>query len=87
MNDFIPVQVECHAGYKAGEYPVCFYWENIRFEIREILDRWYQGESNPGFPAANYFKVITTDQKTFILKNEISTDRWFILIFKESLNL
>jgi len=87
MNDFIPVQVECHSGYKAGEYPVRFYWESIRFDIHEILDRWYQGASNPGFPAANYFKVNTNDQKTFILKNEISTDRWFILIFKESLNL
>jgi hypothetical protein len=62
MNDFNPVQVECHAGYKPANIR-CILLGNIRFDIHEILDRWYQGASNPGFPAANYFKVNTTTKK------------------------
>jgi hypothetical protein len=43
----ILIKVECHSGYKADEYPTCFYWKDEKFEIREISDRWYQGNRNP----------------------------------------
>ena len=64
-----------------------FEWDNIGFDIKEILDRWHQGDLNPEFPAADYFKVLTTDQKIFILKHEIETDEWFLWVKGESLNL
>ncbi len=79
MRDLVEIRVECYAGYKADEYPVRFYWDNIGFEIEEIVDRWFQGEQNPEFPPATYFKVCTTDKKTYILKHIIKQDRWFIL--------
>lgn len=87
MSDLIPVFVECHAGYKAGEYPKRFYWDTIRFDVIEVLDRWYQGDLNPEFPAANYFKVRTSDEKSYILKHEGISDRWFLWIHGESMNL
>jgi hypothetical protein len=87
MKDLFQISVECHSGYKADEYPKCFYWDNIRFEIAEIPDRWYQGDSNPEFPAANYYKVITKDRKTYILKHEIQSDTWFLWIKGETLNI
>ena len=87
MNDLFPVKVVCHSGYKADEYPVHFYWNNTRFEIKEILDRWYQGDGNPDFPAANYFKVNAADGKIFILKNEIKSGKWFLWVHGESVNL
>jgi hypothetical protein len=87
MNDFIPIMVKTHSGYKADEYPKYFYWDNIRFEIIEILDRWYQGNQNPEFPAADYFKVRTNDRKTYILKHENNPDNWFLLIHGDSINL
>jgi hypothetical protein len=87
MKDLFPVEVECHAGYKADEYPKRFYWDNLRFEIEEVLDRWYQGDQNPQFPPANYFKVRTTGKKVHILKHETETDRWFLWIRGESMNL
>jgi len=55
----IPIEVECHSGYKADEYPKCFHLNNDRYEIVEIPDRWYQGELDPEWPASNYFKVHT----------------------------
>lgn len=77
MTVFTEVKVECHAGYKADEYPVCILVGDQRLEIREIVDRWYQGESNPEWPVSNYFKVNTRDGKTFILKHDLQSGKWY----------
>ncbi len=87
MNDQVPVKVKCHAGYKADEYPVLFYWDGVRFEIDEIIDRWYQGEQNPAFPAADYFKVRTADKKIYILKHITEQDEWYLWIRGESISI
>lgn len=87
MIDLIPVKVECHSGYRADEYPVNFYWDNIRFEIIEILDRWYEGGQNPEFPVANYFKVSSANERIYILKHESIADKWYLWIHGESMNL
>ncbi len=80
MTDLIFIKVECHAGYKADEYPKSFYWDNTRFEIIDILDRWYQTETNPELPAANYYKVQTVLSGSFILKLEIKSHKWYLVI-------
>lgn len=86
-NDLIPVKVECHSGYKADEYPKRFYLDDYQFDVLEILDRWYQGESSPDFPAANYFKIRTQNDKTFILKQEVQSGNWYLWIKGESIHL
>ncbi|HZK95998.1 MAG TPA: hypothetical protein VFC67_17495 [Prolixibacteraceae bacterium] len=43
MN-LIPIKVECHSGYKADEYPVCFYLENVKCEI--AMTKKSQTETN-----------------------------------------
>ena len=78
MN-LIPILVECHSGYKADEYPVCFYWENMKFEIKEICDRWYQSQPSPEWAIADYFKVITVGNRNFIIKHELKDDQWFLV--------
>jgi hypothetical protein len=87
MRDSVLITVECHSGFKADEYPKCFFWESVRFEIDEIVDRWYQGNLNPDFPAANYFKVRTTDNNIYILKHETKRDIWYLCIHGEAINL
>jgi len=74
----IPIEVECHSGYKADEYPKYFSWNNERFEIRQVTDRWYQGETNPEYPVSNYFKVETTRGVQYIIKNDLENDRWYL---------
>jgi hypothetical protein len=78
MATLIPIKVECHSGYKADEYPLCFYWNEDRYEIREITDRWYQGERDPAWPVSNYFKVETGSGGPFIIKHELENDSWFL---------
>jgi hypothetical protein len=76
--EMIPVKVECHSGYKADEYPVCFFWKDERYDILEIIDRWYQAESNPEWPVSDYFKVRTFIGGPYILKHEKDSDRWYL---------
>ena len=78
MIELIEIKVECHSGYKADEYPVCFYQDDQRFEILEIIDRWYQGENNPEWPVSDYFKVDTGCGKRCILKHDLEADTWFL---------
>jgi hypothetical protein len=87
MKDLFEIKVECYAGYKAGEYPRRFYLDDFCFEIKEILDRWYQEENSNGFRKAIYFKVKASDNKIYILKNETDTGNWYLWIKGEYLSL
>ena len=78
MIKLVPIKAECHSGYKADEYPKCFWLDDSRFEISQVNDRWYQGETNPEFPVANYFRVETTSGEQFILKHELESDMWYL---------
>jgi len=80
MIELIPIEVECYSGYKADEYPKYFLWNNNRFEITRITDRWYQGDSNPEYPVSNYFKVDTTCGKQYIIKHDLESDKWCLCI-------
>ena len=80
MITIVPITVECHSGYRADEYPKSFFRDGVRFEITEILDRWYQGETNPEFPVSNYFKVKTSAGEQYILKHDLQRDKWYMVI-------
>jgi hypothetical protein len=85
MN-LIPIKVECQAGYKLEEYPVCFYMGKIKFEITDIADRWYQAVATPDWPVANYFKVRTAGKNIYLLKHDQKIDQWFLITSDDPLN-
>jgi hypothetical protein len=74
----IPIKVECYAGAKADETPRRFIWEEMRVEVGEVLDRWYQVESKPEWPRAGHFKVRGIDQSEYLLKHDLESDEWFL---------
>jgi hypothetical protein len=74
----IAIQVQCYAGVKADETPRRFTWEERTIEVSEVLDRWYQVESQPEWPRADYFKVRATDEREFLLKHDLESDEWFL---------
>jgi hypothetical protein len=74
-----PIEVECHSGYKADEYPKCFTLDNIKYEINQITDRWYQGDNNPEFPVSNYFKLTTSNGLMFIIKHDLESEKWYLI--------
>ncbi len=81
-NDSSPkdkkVKVECYSGYKTNEKPVAFLFQGDRWEISEILDRWYEGGIEPDSPIVDYFKV-KADGNVFILRYALETDTWSVL--------
>jgi len=82
MN-LVPIKVECHSGYKADEYPIYYFLENTKFEITKVSDRWFQAEPSPGLPVADYFKVCTAGNHEYIIKHELLSDKWFLVINEE----
>ncbi len=70
--------MSCYSGYKADEYPIIFTYLNEKLEVKEVTDRWYQGDNDPEFPVSNYFKVRITDGRELIIKHDLKSDRWYL---------
>jgi len=70
--------VECYSGHKANERPVAFTFQGRRWDIEEIIDRWYEGDLEAGRPEVNYFKVRTTGGSVFLLRYIPASDAWSI---------
>jgi len=78
--DFEVIKVECYSGYKINERPVAFTYQGKRWEIDDILDRWYEGDTESGQPAMDYFKVRTAEGNEFLLRYNYLFDDWAIFI-------
>jgi hypothetical protein len=73
-----PISVECYAGGKADETPRRLVWEGHVVELIEVLDRWFQVESLPEWPRADYFKALGQDGHQYLLKHDLESDAWFL---------
>jgi hypothetical protein len=72
------IAVECYCGSKADETPRRFTWNAQTVEVGEVLDRWYQVESQPQWPRADYFKVRAVNGSEYLLKHDLESDQWFL---------
>jgi hypothetical protein len=64
----LPIYVDAYSGYKANERPRQFVLDEEIYEIAAVLDQWYE-------PSATYFKVQSTEGKTYLLRYE-EEDEW-----------
>jgi len=76
----VPIEVECYAGHKADERPVAFEWLGRRIEIREVVDRWYEGGVDPTRPVEDLFKVFADDGETYLLKHSRTQEAWYLCV-------
>jgi len=60
--------VECYAGYKGEESPRAFLYLGQRYEVVEVLDRWYEGGMDPVALRHDYFRVKTREGGTHLLR-------------------
>lgn len=74
------VFVECYSGYKVNERPMAFVFRGKRRVVTDILDRWYEGGTDPGRPPLDYFKVRTEEGGEYILCHHALFDRWTVVI-------
>jgi hypothetical protein len=74
------IDVECYSGYRANERPVAFSFDERRWEVAEIIDRWYEGGPQSNQPALDFFKVRTTEGRIFLLRYNSLFDAWSIRV-------
>ena len=59
-----------------GEQPDRFGWPGRLRRVEEILDAW-EGDDH------RYFRVRADDGATYILRHDLSRDRWELTFFRE----
>jgi hypothetical protein len=70
------LRVECYAGAKADERPVRFQLRERDYMVEEVLDQWYG-------PEHSFFKVRTDDANLYILRRNMSADKWTLESFRQ----
>lgn len=74
----VPIQVQCHAGFKADETPRRLCVQERWLEVTEVSDRWYEQGTDPEWPAADYFKVRAGDGHAYLIKHDLEDDAWYL---------
>lgn len=69
------IKVECYSGHKVNERPIAFSLSHSRFNVKEIIDRWY-GENSV------YFKVKADDENIYLLKYDECQDAWDLVFYQ-----
>lgn len=59
--------------------PRSFIWNDRRYEIEEIVDRWYQASRDPGAAAYDYFKVRAANDSLFIIRMDCASFAWYLV--------
>lgn len=69
------VRVECYSGYKAEETPRRVLLGNRQITVLDVIDRWLS-------PHHRYFKLRGDDGGTYILRQDVATQRWNLTMFQ-----
>lgn len=70
------IQVECYSGYRGEETPRRLTIGERVIEVVEVLDRWLA-------PDHRYFKVRGDDGFTYILRHDMTSLDWELILFEE----
>jgi hypothetical protein len=73
---FEDIQVESYAGYKGAESPRAFVYSGKRYEVMEIMDRWYEGGVDPKALRHDYFRVKTREEEIFLIRYTPRFQSW-----------
>ena len=75
----IPIRVECYSGGRADEQPRVLCFGDERLEVEELIDRWYQGQTDPAAGHAEYFKLRVARGRVLIVMRDLSCNAWFLV--------
>ncbi len=65
---FEAVTVHTRDEYRAAQEPTAFEWRGRRFEVVQIVDRWYEGRLDSTRLPLSYFRVRTDGGEEFVLR-------------------
>ncbi len=69
----IDIRVSCYAGYRGEETPKRFFLKDRRIEVVKVVDRWLA-------PDHRYFKIRGDDDAIYILRHDIATEQWELIL-------
>ena len=71
----LAVDVECYSGHRGEETPRRFSLAGADIEVAEVVDRWLA-------PDHRYFKVQDRRGDLYILRCDVTTERWELTFFR-----
>lgn len=71
----VDLQVSCYAGYSGEETPRALTVGGRRVGIAEVLDRWLA-------PEHRYFKVRGDDGATYLMRHDVETWQWELIVYE-----
>lgn len=74
------ISVESYSGYKLHESPRAFIFKGERYNVEEIIDRWYEGGLKSEDPIIDYFRVRTDDGGEYLIRYDSYRDEWTMVI-------
>lgn len=69
------LQVSCYAGGRGEEVPRALTIGGRRVRIAEVLDRWLA-------PDHRYFKVLGEDGATYLVRHDVETWKWELIVYE-----
>jgi hypothetical protein len=69
------IRVDCYAGHRGEETPRRFWLSGVAIDIAEVVDRWLA-------PDHRYFKVQDSRGDRFILREDVTSQRWELTFFQ-----
>jgi len=73
----IRVRVECYAGHRGEETPRRLYFGEREIAVAEVTDQWLA-------PDHRYFKIMGGDGATYILRHDVTTGVWDLIMFERA---
>ena len=71
------IRVDCHAGHRGEETPCRFQLGNRTVGVVEVTDQWLA-------PDHRYFKVAGDDGGCYILRHDMATGRWALVLYERA---
>ena len=69
------IHVETYSGFKADERPLRLHLGGRTLEVAAVEDRWYS-------PGETYFRVLTDDGDSYVLRHTEAQDVWTLSAFR-----
>lgn len=75
VDEPLLIRVECYAGRRGEETPRALYVGDRRIEVVIVMDQWLA-------PDHRYFKLEGDDGDVYIVRHDVTTDRWELTMFE-----
>jgi hypothetical protein len=66
--EFETIEVSTHDEYRGAQEPVSFVWRGKKYNVEQIVDRWYEGRIDSTRMPMLYFRVKTRSGELFLIR-------------------